>query len=72
MPWRHIGEGRYSSTILGLGTRWGMSGQLHAPAALPSRKLLRYPLDMRQGASQNRYESLAINLSNFVTVTDAV
>jgi hypothetical protein len=31
-----MGEWRYSSTILNLGTRW--SGQLHVPAALPPGK----------------------------------
>jgi hypothetical protein len=32
------GEWRYSSTILHLGTSWGVSGKLHAPAALPPGK----------------------------------
>jgi hypothetical protein len=31
-----------------------VSGQLHAPAALPPGKETLYPLDMRLGGSQNR------------------
>jgi hypothetical protein len=33
-----MGEWRYSSTILDLSTRWELSRQLHAPAALPPGK----------------------------------
>jgi hypothetical protein len=33
MPWRHMGEWRYGSTILDLSTRW-MNGQLPIRAAL--------------------------------------
>jgi hypothetical protein len=32
----------------------GMSGQLHAPAALPQRKEPRYPLDRGLGGPQSR------------------
>jgi hypothetical protein len=35
MPWRRMDDWRYSSTILNLGTRWKVSGQFEAPAALP-------------------------------------
>jgi hypothetical protein len=33
-----------------------VSGQLHAPAALPQRKSPWYPLDRRLGGPQNRSE----------------
>lgn len=36
-PWRHLEEGKYSSTILNLGTK-SRSYQLAAPAALPQGK----------------------------------
>jgi hypothetical protein len=49
-----MGEWRYSSTILDLGTRWGVSGQLHAPAVLPPAKLSSVPFDMRLGGPQSR------------------
>jgi hypothetical protein len=34
-----------------------VSGQLHAPAALPPEKKPRYQLDVRLGGLQSRYES---------------
>jgi hypothetical protein len=38
------GEWRYSATFLDLGTRMEVSGQLHAPAALPLVKELPVPI----------------------------
>jgi hypothetical protein len=51
-----MGECRYSSTILDLGTSWGGggSGQLHATAGLPSGKEPPYPLRRRLGGPQIR------------------
>jgi hypothetical protein len=37
-------EWRYSSTILDLGTRWKLSGHLHALAASPTGKELPVPI----------------------------
>jgi hypothetical protein len=48
-------ERRYSSCSFMTSTLDGVSGQLHAPAALYHRgKDLRYPLDRRLGGPQNR------------------
>jgi hypothetical protein len=55
MPLRRMVECRYSSTILDLGTKWIVSGQLHAPAALPLGDSPRYPLDRRLGGLQSRF-----------------
>ena len=43
--------------FLNLGARWGMGGQLHAPAALPPGKT-RYPLYRRLGGPQDRSAGL--------------
>jgi hypothetical protein len=54
VPWRHVREWRYSSTILyfGAGWRWVVS---FTPWSLYSRgKSARYPLDRRLGGLQNR------------------
>jgi hypothetical protein len=49
------GEYRYSSTLFfNLGTRWGMGGQRHAPAALPPGKT-RYALCRRLDRHQGWY-----------------
>jgi hypothetical protein len=52
---KHIGEWRYSSTILDLGTKMEVSGQLHVPAASTphGRKNPQYPLDRRLGGPQS-------------------
>jgi hypothetical protein len=41
-----MGEGRYSSNIFYLGTRWRLSGPLHAPTVLPPRK--QFPVYIEQ------------------------
>jgi hypothetical protein len=48
------GSGNIAPRILDLGTRWEVSGQIHAPAALPSGKEPRFPLDRRLGGPQSR------------------
>jgi hypothetical protein len=49
------GRGVYLLLIHDLGTRWGVSGQHHAPAALyPRGKDPRYPLYRRLGGPQSR------------------
>jgi hypothetical protein len=50
------GERRYKLLLIhDLGTRWGVSGQRHAPAALYLLgKDLRYPLYRRLGGPQSR------------------
>jgi hypothetical protein len=53
-PWKHMGEWRYSSTILDLRTRWRLSGQLHARPLYPWGKRPRYQLDRRLGGPQSR------------------
>jgi hypothetical protein len=47
------GEWRYSCTILDLGTRLEVSGQLHTLATLPQGKDPRFPLDRTLGESQS-------------------
>jgi hypothetical protein len=47
MPWRHMGEWRYSSTILDLGTR-------RTGCFTPGENAPRYPLDRRLGGPQSR------------------
>jgi hypothetical protein len=49
-----MGDWRYSSAILHLGTRREIS-QFHTPAALPPGKGPRYSLDRRLGRPQSRF-----------------
>jgi hypothetical protein len=49
MPWRHMGEWRYSSTLLGLGTRYRSVVTFTTPATL----LPRYPFDRKLGGPQS-------------------
>jgi hypothetical protein len=55
MPWRHMGERRYSSYSYLTSALDGVSGQRHAPATLYTRgKDPRYTLDRRLGGPQSR------------------
>jgi hypothetical protein len=54
MPWRRMGDWMYRSTFSWPRHSLEMSGQLHAPAALPPRKRSRYPLYRRLGGLQSR------------------
>jgi hypothetical protein len=47
-----MGEWRYSSIILDLGTRW--NGKLHNPTAIPPGNRPRYSLDRKMDGSQRR------------------
>jgi hypothetical protein len=47
MPWRHMGDWRYSSTILNLGNRWRW-----VVSFTPWPLYLRHPLDRRLGGPQ--------------------
>jgi hypothetical protein len=49
MPWRHMGEWRYSSTFLDLGTRWRWVVRFTPLAALTRGNRPGYPLDRRLG-----------------------
>jgi hypothetical protein len=55
-PWKRLGGEEVQLLLINyLGTRWGVSGQHHAPAALyPRGKGPRYPLDRRLGGPQSR------------------
>jgi hypothetical protein len=54
MPWKRMGERRYSSTILDFGTRWRWVVSF-TPLPLYTRgKSLRYPLDGRLGGPQSQ------------------
>jgi hypothetical protein len=53
-PWRCMGEWMYRSTFSWPRHYLEVSGQLHAPAALPPGKSPRYPLDRRMGGPQSR------------------
>jgi hypothetical protein len=54
MPWRHMGEWRYSSTILDIGTRWRWVVSFTPLPLNPRGKTLRYPLDRRLDAVEER------------------
>jgi hypothetical protein len=54
MPWRHMREWRYSSTILDLGSRWRWVVSSTTPPLYPRRKRPRCPLDRRLGGPQSR------------------
>jgi hypothetical protein len=49
MPWRRMGECRYSSTILDLGTRWRWVIRFTLRQLYPRKNRPRYPLDRRLG-----------------------
>jgi hypothetical protein len=49
-----MGEWMYKSTFFYLDTSFEVSGQLHAPAALPSEKSSRYPLYRKLGGPQKQ------------------
>jgi hypothetical protein len=55
MPWRHIGEWRYSSTILDLCTRWRWVISFTPLPLYREGKSPRYPLDRRLGGPQSQY-----------------
>jgi hypothetical protein len=54
MPWRHMGEWRYSSTILDLGTRWRWAISFTPRMLYPRGNCPRYPLDRRLSGPQSR------------------
>jgi hypothetical protein len=54
MPWRYIGEWRYSSTILDFGNRWRWVVNFTPRWLFPRWKSPRYPLDRRQDGSPSR------------------
>jgi hypothetical protein len=54
MPWRRMGEWRYSSTILDLGTRWRREVSFTPQPLYLRGNFPRYPLDGRLGGPQNR------------------
>jgi hypothetical protein len=54
MPWRRMGEWRYSSTIADLSTRWRWVASLTARLLYPWGNRFRYPLDRRLGGPQSR------------------
>jgi hypothetical protein len=58
MPCKYMEEWRYSSTILDLGSKIEVSGQLDTPAALSSGKELPVPVGL-----QNRPSHHCINLA---------
>jgi hypothetical protein len=54
MPWSRMGERRYSSTILNLGTIWRWVVNFMPLPLYSPRKLFQYPLYMRLGGPQSR------------------
>jgi hypothetical protein len=54
MPCRHMGEWRYSSNILDLGTRWRRVVSFTPRPLYPRGKSRQYLLDRRLGGSQSR------------------
>jgi hypothetical protein len=54
MPWRHMGERRYSSTFIDLGTGWKWVVSFTPRPLYPRRKNPRCPLDRRLGGPQSR------------------
>jgi hypothetical protein len=54
MPWRHMGEWRYSSTILDLSSRWRWMVNFTSLPIYPRGKSLWYPLNRWLGGPQNR------------------
>jgi hypothetical protein len=56
MPWRRLGEWRYSSIIPGLGTRWRWTISFTPQPLYPRGKSRRYPLDRGLGGPQSRSE----------------
>jgi hypothetical protein len=54
MPRRHMGEWRYSSTFLDLGTRWRWVVSFTSLPLYPRGYRPRYPLDRRLGGPQSQ------------------
>jgi hypothetical protein len=54
VPWRHIGQWRYSSTILDLGTRWRWVVNFTPRPLYLRENRPRYSLDRRIGGPQSR------------------
>jgi hypothetical protein len=54
MPWKRMREWMYKSTFSWPRHELEVSGQLHAPAALPPRKSPRYPLYRKFRGTQSR------------------
>jgi hypothetical protein len=67
MPWRHIGEWRYNSTILYLGTRWRLLVSFTPLPLYPRGKSPRYPLDRRLGGPQSLSGHCGVE-NNFLTL----
>jgi hypothetical protein len=53
--WRHMGESRYTSTILGLDTRWRWVVSFKPRPLYPWGKSSRYPSDRRLDGPQSRF-----------------
>jgi hypothetical protein len=56
MPWREMGKWKYSSTFLGLGTRWRWVVSFTTLPLYPWGKSPQYPSDGRLGEPQSRSE----------------
>jgi hypothetical protein len=54
MPWKHMGEWRYSSTFLDLGTRWRQAVSFTALPLYPRGYSTQYPWDRRLGGPRSR------------------
>jgi hypothetical protein len=54
MPWRRMGEWRYSATIIDLGTRWRWVVRFRPLPLYPQGKRPRYSLYWRLGGPQSR------------------
>jgi hypothetical protein len=54
MPWRHMGERRYSSSILVLGIRWRLVASFTPLPIYTRGKSPQYPFDRRLGGPQSR------------------
>jgi hypothetical protein len=55
MPWWHMGEWKYTSTILDLGIRWRWVVSSMPRLLYPQGNRPRYLFDRRLGGSQSRY-----------------
>jgi hypothetical protein len=55
MPWRHIREWRYSSTILDIGNRWRWVVSFTPRPRYPRGKSPRYLMDRRVNGAQSRF-----------------
>jgi hypothetical protein len=54
MPWRHMGEWRYSSIILEIGSRWRWVVSFRSRPFYLREKIPRYPFNRRLGGPQSR------------------